>query len=83
MDMTPTDKRAERAAEFERLLAAIPAEKNVDRIRKVCEILHCEENTVRVWRLRTGTKRVIPAAKLAILKDSLGRMGVKVESLPV
>ena len=60
----------ERAQEFRRVLDRIPAERSVDRIRKVAGILHCELNTVRIWKLANNS-RPIPEAKLKILKDAL------------
>lgn len=44
--------------------------KNIEKIRKICSILHCEENTVRIWRM-SGTHRVIPEQKVRILQDAL------------
>ena len=60
----------ERAQEFRRVLDRIPAERSIDRIRKVAGILHCELNTVRIWKLANNS-RPIPEAKLKILKDAL------------
>ncbi len=61
----------ERRAEFETLFDQMPG-KPVERIRAICEILHCAEITVRIWRTN-GEKsgRVIPEQKLQILKDAL------------
>lgn len=61
----------ERRAEFETLFGKMPG-RPVERIRTICEILHCAEITVRIWRIK-GEKsgRVIPEQKLQILKDAL------------
>lgn len=63
--------KEERRAEFETLFDQMPG-KPVERIRAICEILHCAEITVRIWRTN-GEKsgRVIPEQKLQILKDAL------------
>lgn len=63
--MTPT----ERQAEFNRLFDALPG-KNIDKIRKVCAILHLQENTVRLYRM-TKPSRYIPERSLKILRDAL------------
>jgi hypothetical protein len=63
--MTPT----ERQAEFNRLFDALPG-KNIDKIRKVCAILHLRENTVRLYRM-TKPSRYIPERSLRILRDAL------------
>lgn len=64
--MTP----AERQAEFNRLFESIPG-KNTDRIKRVCEILFCQPNSVRIYRMKKPP-RVIPEAKLKILQRALG-----------
>lgn len=63
--------KEERRAEFETLFGKMPG-RPVDRIRAICEILHCAEITVRIWRIK-GEKsgRVIPEQKLQILKDAM------------
>ncbi|MEY4951604.1 MAG: hypothetical protein RL299_28 [Pseudomonadota bacterium] len=64
--MTPI----ERQAEFRRLFNTIPG-KNIDRIRRVCEVLYCQPNTVRIWSMK-HPPRTIPEAKLRILARALG-----------
>lgn len=66
----------ERAQEFRRVLDKIPAERSIERIRKVAGILHCELNTVRIWKLANNS-RPIPEAKLKILKDALEKEGLE------
>lgn len=60
----------QRQAEFKRLYASIPAVRNIDRIRRVCEILHLQPNTVRVYCMRQPT-RTIPERSLKILRAAL------------
>lgn len=64
--MTPE----QRTAEFNRLFDALPG-KNIDRIRRVCDVLYCQPNTVRIWRMKKPP-RVIPEAKLKILARAIG-----------
>lgn len=64
--------KEQRKAEFDRLFESIPG-RNIDRIRAVCGILFCKPNTVRVWRVKTGLNRVIPADKLQILQRELNK----------
>ena len=64
--MTPQ----ERQAEFNRLFDALPGKKNIDRLKRVADILFCKVNTVRIWRMKSPP-RVIPEAKLMILKRAL------------
>lgn len=61
----------QRKAEFDRLYESIPG-KNVERIRRVCDILFCKPNTVRVWRM-AKPPRTIPESKLLILRRALGQ----------
>lgn len=63
--MTPQ----QRQEEFNRLFDAIPG-KNMDRIRRVCEILHYQPNTVRIFRM-AQPPRMIPERSLRILRDTL------------
>lgn len=65
--MTPQ----ERKAAFDRLYESIPG-KNMDRIQRVCEILFCKPNSVRIWRM-TKPPRVIPEAKIRILEAALSK----------
>jgi hypothetical protein len=60
----------ERQAEFNRLFESIPG-KNTDRIKRVCEILFCQPNSVRIYRMKTPP-RTIPESKLRILQRALG-----------
>lgn len=59
--------RQQRIDGLNALFDALPG-KNIERIRAICAVLHCTENTVRIWRMKTPS-RVIPAAKLRILRD--------------
>lgn len=61
--MTPQ----ERQAEFNRLFDALPG-KNIEKIRAVCAILHLQENTIRLYRLKKPA-RTIPERSLHILRD--------------
>lgn len=63
--MTP----AQRQAEFNALFDALPG-KNIEKIRKVCSILFCKPNSVRLYRMKTPS-RYIPEAKINILKRAL------------
>ena len=63
--------KEERQAEFNRLFESIPG-RNIDRIRKVCEILHYRENTLRVYRIKNPT-RVMPERQLKILARELAK----------
>lgn len=65
-----TEDQKARKAEFDKLFDSLPG-KNVEKIRAVCAVLFCKENTVRVWRMKTPT-RVIPASKLKILQRAMG-----------
>lgn len=60
----------QRKSEFDKLFNSLPG-KNVEKIRSICAVLYCRENTVRVWRMRTPT-RVIPEAKLKMLQRHFG-----------
>jgi hypothetical protein len=71
--MTPQ----ERKAEFGRLFSAIPG-RNIDRIRKVCAILHYKENTVRIFTMKGDQGKTMPEAKLKILQRELQREGIAV-----
>ena len=63
--MTPT----ERQAEFNALFDALPG-KNIEKIRKVCAVLHLRENTIRLYRCNPPS-RIIPERSLKILRDAL------------
>ena len=64
--MTPT----ERKAAFDKLFDSLPG-KNVERIRRMADVLCCRENTIRIYRLKNPT-RIIPESKLRILQRALG-----------
>ena len=72
----PESSAAERTVELIRVMECMPEQRSVDRIRKVASLLHCGENTVRIWRMSTHT-RPIPGRMLQFLKDALAREGVK------
>lgn len=61
----------QRQKEFNRLFESLPG-RNIDRIRCITSILFCAENTIRQYRMKKPP-RVIPAAKLEILKRELSR----------
>lgn len=69
--MTDTT-RDQRRAEFRAVFESIPGEKK-DRIQRVCEILHYKPHTVQVLLCKRKPHKVIPEAKLAILKRELDR----------
>jgi hypothetical protein len=60
----------ERKAAFDKLFDSLPG-KNVEKIRRIADVLCCRENTIRIYRLKKPT-RVIPESKLRILQRSLG-----------
>lgn len=60
---------SERKAAFDQLYKSIPG-KNKDRIQKVCDILFCKPNTVRIWCM-AKPPRIIPEANLKILQRAL------------
>lgn len=59
----------ERQAEFRRLYASIPG-KNIEKLRRVCDVLKCKPITIRVYLLRTKP-RTIPELKLKVLREAL------------
>lgn len=63
--MTPQ----ERQQEFNALFDALPG-KNIEKIRRVCAILHLRENTVRLYRMAKPS-RYIPERSLKILRSAL------------
>lgn len=65
--MTPQ----ERQQEFRALFNSLPG-KNIEKIRKVCAILHLQENTIRLYLMRTPS-RTIPERSLRILRDVLAK----------
>lgn len=67
------EDQARRKAEFDKLFESIPG-KNVEKIRRIADVLCCRENTIRVYRLKKPT-RVIPDGKLRILQRDLAPSG--------
>lgn len=65
--MTATDRKRE----FDKLFESLPG-KNIEKIRAVCAVLFCQENTVRIWRMKQPA-RVIPEAKLKMLQRHFGQ----------
>lgn len=63
-----------RKAEYDQLFKAIPG-RNIEKIRAVCRIVYCKEQTVRVWNMGTP-QRVISDKTLNILRDGLAREGI-------
>ena len=63
--MTPQ----QRTDTFRRLYATIPGSGR-ERIERICNILYCKPNTVRVWHMK-HSPRPIPYAKLRILTERL------------
>jgi hypothetical protein len=63
--MTPDQRKTE----FDKLFDSLPG-KNVEKIRRIADVLCCRENTIRIYRLRKTT-RVIPEGKLRILQRAL------------
>ena len=68
---TPTDRDLRRD-EFNRVFESIPGDDKT-RIERVCQILGYKPHTIRVLRCRTNAWKVIPQAKLDILKRELER----------
>ena len=63
----------ERQQEFRALFNSLPG-KNIEKIRKVCAILHLQENTVRIYICKVPS-RTIPERSLKILRDALAQQG--------
>lgn len=59
----------QRKIEFDKLFDSLPG-KNVEKIRRIADVLCCRENTIRIYRLKKTT-RVIPESKLRILQREL------------
>ena len=70
--MTTTTDRDKRRDEFNQVFESIEGDDNA-RIAKICEILGYRPHTVRVLRCRANAWKVIPQAKLDILKRELQR----------
>lgn len=70
--MTTLTDRDRRREEFNRVFDAIPGDDRA-RAEKVCAILGYQPHTIRVLRCRTKAYKVIPQAKLDILKRELQR----------
>lgn len=66
-----TEDQARRKAEFDRLYESIPG-KNMDRIRRVCEILCYRPNTIHILRMKRPT-RFMPDRMLEILRQALAK----------
>lgn len=69
---TATTDRERRRTEFRQVFDAMPGTMP-DRIMRVCEILGYRPNTIRVLLCRTQAWKVIPQAKLDILRRELAR----------
>lgn len=63
--MTPKERQDAFRATFD----AIPG-KNIEKIRRVCAILHLKENTIRLYLLKRPA-RTIPERSLKILQAAL------------
>lgn len=63
--MTPQ----ERIAALNTMYEAMTGRK-IERIRRMASILHCKENTIRIY-LMAKPSRVIPESKLRILMDAI------------
>jgi hypothetical protein len=63
--MTPDQRKTD----FDKLFDSLPG-KNVEKIRRIADVLCCRENTIRIYRLKKTT-RVIPEGKLRILQRAL------------
>lgn len=70
--MTTQTDRDKRRDEFNRIYEGIPGDDR-QRAEKVCAILGYQPHTIRVLRCRTKAYKVIPQAKLEILKRELQR----------
>lgn len=68
---TMTKDQQRRKAEFDALFESLPG-KNVERIRKVCQILHYQPNTIRIFRMKEPT-RMIPQRMIEILRTELSK----------
>ncbi len=68
---TMTEDQQRRKREFDKLFESIPG-KNIDRIRRVCEILRYRPNTVRIMRMK-NPPRMLPDRMLEILRRELQR----------
>jgi len=64
-----TDSK-QRQDELRQILARLPEPTNIARMRRIAEILHIREGTVRGWLLK-DPYRHIPARQLGMLKDAL------------
>lgn len=70
--MTQDTERDARRLEFNQIFAAMPGT-DTDKTAKVCEILGYKPHTISILRCKKKAWKVIPAAKLAILKRELQR----------
>lgn len=64
-----TDSK-QRQDELRQILTGLPEPTNIARMRRIAEILHIREGTVRGWLLK-DPYRHIPARQLGMLKDAL------------
>ena len=71
-------EREQRRAEFNAVYDSIPGD-DAAKVAKICEILGYEPHTVRVLRVKTKAHKVIPPAKLNILKRELAREAAAVQ----
>lgn len=60
-------EREDRNQKFRAIVAGLPGETKDDKLREVCELLHCELNTARMWA-SNSLERVVTSKDLAILK---------------
>lgn len=70
--MTENTEREQRRKAFAEIFAAMPGTMP-ERIAKICAILGYRPNTIRVLLCRTQAWKVIPEAKLTILRRELQR----------
>lgn len=70
--MTDNNDRERRRQEFNQVFESIPGDDRA-RIERVCSILGYQPHTIRVLRCKTKAWKVIPQAKLDILRRELKR----------
>jgi len=71
-DTTPPSERELRRQEFATIVAGMPGTLP-EKIKKICDVLGYKPHTIRVLLCRKNPWKVIPAAKLHILKRELAR----------
>lgn len=70
-DQMTTDQRKK---EFRELFNSMPGDSAAEKIDFICKVLHCKKMTVQIWLVKNHTQpRIIPEAKLRILRDALAR----------